>query len=197
MIEIECLMEIVSISSIHYYNKTNIYHTIYCPARFFNNEYFQSVRQEYEFTFMDHIYTKDKKYYKYNNKTLTFDEIEGLICPNNEESVTNEQATPNEPTCDIGPNEKCKSCDLNQPEFCDECNDGYYLYQYDKTKCRKCSMEKCKVCPNDICLHCMDENSGINYPLLTEEEALEITLKNMNLHKHSSKNIYCEPNKNS
>ena len=31
--------------------------------------------QGYEFTFMDHIYKKDKKYYKYNDIKLKFDEI--------------------------------------------------------------------------------------------------------------------------
>ena len=38
----------------------------------------------------------------------------------------------------------------------------------------------------------MDDNTEINYPYLTEERVLEITLKNMKLTKHSSKNIYCE-----
>ena len=98
---------------------------------------------------------------------------------------------PNEKTCDIGPNEKCKSCDLNQTEFCDECNDGYYLSETDKTKCKKCSRKNCKKCPNDICLHCMDDNSKINYPLLTEEEALEITLKNMKIAQYGSGYAYC------
>ena len=99
---------------------------------------------------------------------------------------------PNKPRCVIGENEKCKSCDLIQPEFCDECNDGYYLSEADKTKCTKCSVSKCKHCPNNKCLHCMDDNTEINYPYLTEERVLEITLKNMKLTKHSSKNIYCE-----
>ena len=40
------------------------------------------------------------------------------------------------PNCIIGEGEKCKSCDSNQPEFCGSCNEGYYLSQYDKTKCK-------------------------------------------------------------
>ena len=40
------------------------------------DEYLQSVLQGYEFTFMDHIYERDKKYYKYNDRTNKFDEIE-------------------------------------------------------------------------------------------------------------------------
>ena len=40
-----------------------------------NNEYLQSAVQGYKFTFMDHLYEKDKKYYKYNDNTKKFDEI--------------------------------------------------------------------------------------------------------------------------
>ena len=41
----------------------------------YNNEYLQAVIQGYEFTFMDHIYEKNKKYYIYNDKELIFNEI--------------------------------------------------------------------------------------------------------------------------
>ena len=41
----------------------------------YNNEYLQAVIQRYEFTFMDHIYEKNKKYYLYNDKELIFNEI--------------------------------------------------------------------------------------------------------------------------
>ena len=40
-----------------------------------NNEYLQSAIQGYKFTSMEHIYEKDKKYYKYNKKIKIFDEI--------------------------------------------------------------------------------------------------------------------------
>ena len=60
----------------------------------YNNEYFQSVRQGYDFTCIDHIYQKDDKKYKYNNKTLNFDEVaaDELTCKNE---------------CTTGENEKC------------------------------------------------------------------------------------------
>ena len=41
----------------------------------YNNEYLQAVLQGYKFTFMDHIYEKDKKYYKYNDSENKFDEV--------------------------------------------------------------------------------------------------------------------------
>ena len=41
----------------------------------YNNEYLQAYIQGYEFTFIDHIYEKNNKNYKYNNITLKFDEI--------------------------------------------------------------------------------------------------------------------------
>ena len=40
-----------------------------------NNEYLQSAIQGYKFTSMEHIYEKDKKYYKYNESINIFDEI--------------------------------------------------------------------------------------------------------------------------
>ena len=42
---------------------------------YINNEYLQPAIQGYKFTFMEHIYEKDKKYYKYNYKVGKFDEI--------------------------------------------------------------------------------------------------------------------------
>jgi hypothetical protein len=39
----------------------------------YNNEYFQAIRQGYDFTCIDHIYQKNGKKYKYNNQTLKFD----------------------------------------------------------------------------------------------------------------------------
>ena len=29
--------------------------------------------------------------------------------------------------CEIGENEKCKSCNLNIKNQCEDCNNGYYL----------------------------------------------------------------------
>lgn len=52
-----------------------LYYIDYKIAKTYNNEYLQSVMQGYEFTFMDHIYKKNKKFYTYNEMSLTFDEI--------------------------------------------------------------------------------------------------------------------------
>ena len=98
------------------------------------NEYIQSVIQEYEFTIRDNIYEKNNKYYKYNNEALKFDEIPykddySIQCFNNDGDEFNHK-------CVIGENEKCRACDLNHSEFCGTCNEGYYLPQYDKTKCK-------------------------------------------------------------
>ena len=97
------------------------------------------------------------------------------------------------PNCIIGESEKCKSFDSNQPEFCDSCNEGYYLSEYDKTKCKKCSLVNCKICPNDICTECFDDyniNYKANYPYLTDQEAFEKVYKEMNLHDTSVNKIY-------
>ena len=52
-----------------------LYYIDYYIAKTYNNEYLQSVIQGYEFSFMDHIYEKNKKFYIYNERTLEFDEI--------------------------------------------------------------------------------------------------------------------------
>ena len=41
-----------------------------------NKEYLQSARQGYKFTSMEHIYEKDKKFYKYNESIEIFEEIQ-------------------------------------------------------------------------------------------------------------------------
>ena len=111
----------------------------------FNNEYFQVIRQGFEFSFKDHIYEKNNKYYIYNNQTLEFDVIsDKLKCEI-------------EQYCIIGEEEKCKTCDLNQPKFCGSCNDGFYLNENNKMICKECSTSKCKACPNDICLQCLSD----------------------------------------
>ena len=121
-----------------------------------NNEYLQAMRQGYEFTFKDHIYEKNNNYYIYNNNTLKYDEIlDDLKCEINVTNVKNKK------NCTIGENEKCKSCDPKETEFCGSCNDGYYLSEKNRTKCTQCSIEKCKVCPNDYCLHCFDDDKEI------------------------------------
>jgi hypothetical protein len=144
----------------------------------YNNEYFQAIRQGYDFTCIDHIYQKNGKKYKYNNQTLKFDEnYELMTCDNN-----------NKNECIIGEDEKCKTCDLNQIELCGTCNNGYYLPEEDKTKCKKCSMDCCKECPNDKCILCSGED--VKYPELTLEDALKKVMEEDVTPESYSKNIY-------
>jgi hypothetical protein len=102
-------------------------------AKIYNNEYLQAVIQGYEFTIIDHIYEKNNKNYKYNDITLKFDEIKlDIKCQKNSE-------------CSIGSDEKCGSCDSEQNEYCDACNEGYYLSEDDKTKCKKFETDVMKL----------------------------------------------------
>ena len=217
------MIEIIGIYFIGiYYNYLFAYDeqkkSYYCAGEEFNNEYLQSVRQGYEFTYIDHIYQKDDKYYTYNNKTLLFDEIKELQCEEIElnketEAANNEVADETqkedktqgvdkapetgkiENTCVIGDKEKCNSCDLINPLNCGKCNDGYYLPLVgDKTKCTKCSATNCKVCPDDYCTLCFgdnDNNNEINYPYLTEEQALRAAMNSFNVYNFKDNKIFC------
>ena len=133
-------------------------------AKIYNNEYLQAIIQGYEFTIIDHIYEKNNKNYKYNDITLNFDEIKlDIKCKKISE-------------CSIGPDEKCNSCDSEQNEYCDTCNEGYYLSEEDKTQCKKF------------------ENDGdeINYPELGEKEVFDKVYKEMGLRDTYIKNVYCQ-----
>ena len=64
------MIEIIGIYYIDYvysymlaYNEQNLSYS--CLGEEFNNEYFQSVRQGYEFTYIDHIYQKEDKFIIY------------------------------------------------------------------------------------------------------------------------------------
>ena len=206
------MVEIIGIYHIGYdynymlaYNEQNVLN--YYAGEEFNDEYLQSVRQGYEFTYIDHIYQKNDKYYKYNNKTLLFDEIEELQCVETEinkelETDKNEKTEKPVPetehiekTCDVGDNEKCNSCDPINPLLCGSCNEGYYLPSTgDKTKCKQCSVPKCKVCPDDYCTQCFGENDNndeINYPYLTEEMALKTVMDSFNVYNFKDNKIFC------
>ena len=112
--------------------------SIYIEGNKFNDEYFQCIRQNYDFTCIDHIYQKDNKKYIYNNKTLKFDVLNdtyNLKCDINK--TTNNTSNYNENNkkqCILGENEKCKTCDLNHTELCETCNEGYYLPDKNKYK---------------------------------------------------------------
>ena len=66
--------------------------------------------------------------------------------------------------CEIGPNDKCLSCNKNAGinDRCAECNEGYYLPDYSSDynlnlKCKRCPSD-CKSCSGDydnpICKEC-------------------------------------------
>ena len=114
--------------------------SIYSHDSDVNNDYFQSVIQEYKFTYQDHIYEKNNKIYRYNNHTLKFEEIKSeselsfkLICGPIKRKAR----------CIIGEGEKCKSCESNYSRSCASCNEGYYLSNDDKTKCKQCTDRNC------------------------------------------------------
>ena len=133
-------------------------------AKIYNNEYLQAVIQGYEFTIIDHIYEKNNKNYRYNDITLKFDEIKlDIKCHKNYE-------------CSIGSDEKCGSCDSEQNEYCDTCNEGYYLSEDNKTKCKKFETD----------------GDEINYPELSDKEAFDKVYKEMGLQDTEIKNIYCQ-----
>ena len=133
-------------------------------AKIYNNEYLQAVMQGYEFTLIDHIYEKNNKNYKYNDITLKFDEIKlDIKCQKTSE-------------CSIGFDEKCNSCDPEQNEYCDTCNEGYYLSEDDKTTCKKFEID----------------GDEINYPELSEKEAFDKVYKEMGLRDTFVENIYCQ-----
>ena len=133
-------------------------------AKIYNNEYLQANIQGYEFTIIDHIYEKNNKNYKYNDITLKFDEIKlDLKCKKISE-------------CSIGSDEKCNSCDSEQKEYCDTCNEGYYLSEEDKTQCKKLETD----------------GDEIYYPELSEKEAFDKVFKEMGLRDTFVKNVYCQ-----
>ena len=136
----------------------------------YNNEYFQAVRQGYDFTCIDHIYQKNNKNYKYNTQTLIFNEIndDDLICDSGKE-------------CIIGPLEKCRACDIIQKELCGECNDGYYLPEDNKETCKKCSMKFCKKCPDDKCTLCDGDD------IKDRELKIDVTI----IYESNIEKIYC------
>lgn len=141
-----------------------VYYIDYDIAKRYNNEYLQAIIQGYEFTIIDHVYQKNNKNYRYNEITLKFDEIILEI-----KWQINYQ-------CSIGSNEKCGSCDSEQNEYCDTCNEGYYLSEDDKTKCKKFETD----------------GDEIKYPELSDKEAFDKAYKEMGLSDTEVKNVYCQ-----
>ena len=48
--------------------------------------------------------------------------------------------------CEIGKNEKCKSCNSLYPQYCGSCNENYYLNTLSGTYCKKCELNNCLEC---------------------------------------------------
>jgi len=135
-------------------------------AKRYNNENLQAVIKGYQFTIIDHIYEKNNKNYRYNEITLKFDEIILEIkCQIRYE-------------CFIGFDEKCGSCNSEQNEYCDICNEGYYLSEDDKTKCKKFE----------------SDGDEIKYPELINKEAYNKAYKEMGLSDTGIKSIYYQKN---
>ena len=66
--------------------------------------------------------------------------------------------------CNIGEGEKCASCNpiYEQKEYCDSCNNGYYInYEIDPKICHSCEINNCKECENNLgILNCTLCNEG-------------------------------------
>ena len=45
--------------------------------------------------------------------------------------------------CEIGKNEKCKSCNSLYPQYCGSCNENYFLNNLSGTNCKKCELNNC------------------------------------------------------
>ena len=68
--------------------------------------------------------------------------------------------------CNAGNNEKCLDCNNEEGKEneCLNCNEGYYLplNSFDKTLCKKCEIEKCKICNNNgICQECKSNYEAV------------------------------------
>ena len=61
-------------------------------------------------------------------------------------------------------------------EYCDSCNEGYYLSEEDKTQCKKFETD----------------DDEIHYPELSEKEAFDKIFKEMGLRNTLVKNVYCQ-----
>ena len=89
--------------------------------------------------------------------------LKNLICMKCKEGFKLENNLCIEETCELGIEDKCKTCknDIGRKKECDSCNDGYYLEENKISfKCMKCSIKNCKKCSvysgYEICHECKD-----------------------------------------
>ena len=121
-------------------------------------------------------FTKCREQISLANKVINVDEIDCQKFENCEKCVGSKESLKcnkcksgyllNEdnycikPKCIVGEKEKCLNCniEMGKENECLKCNEGYYLdlNSNDKTKCKKCQIDGCKLCNNsegicDIC----------------------------------------------
>ena len=92
--------------------------------------------------------------------------------------------------CEIGENEKCSSCNPDNPQFCDSCNEKYFLTDKNNTVCKKCNI--------DNCLECIEINSYIQCKKCENDYILSdgICLKNCEIGENNKcANCNNEPGK--
>ena len=106
------------------------------------NEYIQVKEKGYKFTYRDHIYEKNHKIYKYNERDGPLPYFEEITDRSQVQSVCE--------LCKIGFGTLCKECDENEPEYCGSCNNLYCMTSGDRTKCKRRQ-------PNEFCFENVDD----------------------------------------
>ena len=117
----------------------------------------------YEFTFLDHIYTKNNKAYEFKATTKKFEEIGDGSEYQNQYLCENKKRTF---FCNII---GCKTCDPNDSKKCLECMDRFYATYQSDEPCKPCTGKDCKKCPYDFCL---EEVDGQNLDKINEDRDL-------------------------
>ena len=88
-----------------------------------------------------------------------FGEKNYIVCTSCDEGYTLSENLCIIPSCVIGENEKCKTCNKLIKNECQTCNEGFYLPSDGNKKiCEKCKINNCEECSgtikNPICLKC-------------------------------------------
>ena len=81
--------------------------------------------------------------------------------------------------CDISNSTQCNSCNPSLQHLCEACNNGYFLPEDDKTKCKKCDVENCNKCEGNVnftnCVSCEEDFILSGYKCLKNCTVNEIT----------------------
>ena len=93
-----------------------------------------------------------------------FGDLKYPICIKCKEGFRLENNLCIEETCDLGIEDKCKTCknEIGRKKECSSCNDGYYLEENKISyKCSKCSIKNCKKCSielgYEVCHECKND----------------------------------------